>query len=57
MTRSLTGDSTIPLGYRGGGKLKQYGETLPFKCNVNTEDSNTIIVLSISILVISGGGI
>ena len=57
MTRSLTGDSTIPLGYRGGGELKQYGETLRFKRNVNTEDSNTIIVLSISILVISGGGI
>ena len=38
--RILKWDSKLSQMYRT--ELKQYGETLPFKCNVNPVDSNTL---------------
>ena len=38
--RILRRDSKLSQIYKT--ELKQYGETLPFKCNVNPVDSNTL---------------
>ena len=38
--RILKQDSKLSQIYKT--ELKQYGETLPFKCNVNPVDSNTL---------------